>query len=497
MLCLDRAAIGQSFRLSAERPAGFDVLRAYDGTAEMVDGPSLAASGTGVAVVRAFGCIQQRAEYVDCGGFIDGYDALTERFCEAHESAQAGAVLLVLDGPGGDAAGCEQAVLRMAAAAAASGKPTLVYIDERAASAHYWIAAVLGTGGIYLPPSGFAGSIGCMSWHTDWSGANAIEGVLVTYFSSPAGKVAGNPDEPLSDLARSRRQASVDQAAIPFVAAVAAARGLAAEAVMALDGAVLMGADAVAAGLADGLATFEEVVSLAAARASAGASLAANPTPAPATPAPQGTTMAIAFSSPALLALLALPAEASSASIEAAALPRLTALHDVMAAAGDTNIATLAGTVKALALDAAKLPGLQVQLDASAATSEAAERIAALEGAVASGKLLPAEAWAWDATGKIRSAAPDFAAPSKDAAGQPIGMPLAQLQGFLARKVASPIVAAKVESKELSAEEVAKAASTASLTPEQLAFISANKMDPAKFAALHASNFGGAPAAKA
>lgn len=500
LLCLDRAAIGQSFELHAEIPTGFELLagrpRANMGEEDAEPAservPELATSGTGVAVVRAFGVIAQRASAQPCGGCVDGYDALATRFCAAHEAPEAGAVLLVLDGPGGDVPGLDQGAYRMLAAAQASGKDTIVYIDERAASAHYMLAAVLGTGGIYMPRQGRVGSIGVMCKHTDRSGANAEAGEVVTYFSSPAGKVAGNPDEALSDLARARFQALVDDAAGLFVAAVASARGLAPEAIMALDGAMLTGQAAVDAGLADGLATFEEVVALAAARASAGASLAAPLTPAPAPAAPPKGPMAHLFS-PAVLAFLpTLSASDSPAAVETALLGRLGALRDVMAAAGDANPATLAGTVKALALDAAKLPALldvQKALDASQAaalvTSEAAERVALLEGAVRTGKLAPADAWAWDETGKIRSVAPDYG----PKAGE-VGMSLAGLRGFIERKAATtPASTAKVEAKELSAEEIATAASVASLSAQQLAFAQQAGVDPAKLAALMSANF--------
>jgi ClpP class serine protease len=497
VLLLDRGAIGRSWRLSAERPTGFDVVRAF-GDDDMGGGPELAASGTGVAVVRAIGCIQQRSEYVECGGgYIDGYDALTERFCEAHEAEEAGAVVLVLDGPGGDAAGCEQGVLRMLAAARASGKPTLVYVDELAASAHYWIAAVLGTGGVFLPPSGRVGSIGCMSWHTDYSGANALAGEVVTYFSSPAGKVAGNCDEPLSDLARARRQASVDELAAPFFAAVAASRGLALDAVIALDGAVLGAAAAIAAGLADGLETFEAVIALAAARAvpiappSPSISPAGAPNPAPAAhAAAKGSSVKLSHQ---LLALLpGLAADASDAAVEAAVLPRLGALRDGMTAAGDANTSTFAGTVKALAADAARLPDLLAAQAALTAVSEAAARIALLELAVRTGKLAPADAWSWSEDGKIRSVAPDYGPRVGD-----VGMSLQALEGFLSRKaVTSPAGTKAVIGKEPTASEIANAAALTALTPAQVQFAGAQGVDPVKFAALHASNFGARAAAE-
>ena len=56
------------------------------------------------------GPLEQRAGYHDpCGGWSDGHDAIAERLCEAFAS---GDVLLVVDSPGGAAAGLQQAAAR-------------------------------------------------------------------------------------------------------------------------------------------------------------------------------------------------------------------------------------------------------------------------------------------------------------------------------------------------------------------------------------------------
>lgn len=514
MLCLDRAAVGQSVRLSAARPAGYDIMRALradmmpgedDAAPPSSDGPELAASGTGVAVVRTIGCIEQRADAYECGGWTEGYDTLCARFCEAHEAEQAGAVLLVLDGPGGDVAGLEQAALRMLAAATESAKPTLVYVDEMAASAHYWIAAVLGTGGIFLPPSGRVGSIGAMSVHCDNSGANELAGLVVTYFSSPSGKVAGNPDEALSDLATARRQGSVDEAATRFVAAISAARGLSPEAVIALDGAMLTGQAAVDAGLADGLATFEEVVALAAARASAGASLAVTSTPALAPPAPQGTSMAHAFSAALLAHLPTLSASDSPAAIETALLGKLSQaskagghLSALLAAAGEQDPEAAVGTIKALRDDAARVPELLMKLKASdaiaaqaAEQAEQAERISLLESAIEAGKYTPHEVWDTDAAG-AKSLAAVFGAPGADG----VGMSLPALRANVARKSAG-ILGGKQQKGADDTSAAAALAAASGLTDHERATCAAKGWDPAKFASKKAQITGGGAAKSA
>lgn len=197
-----------------------------------------------VGVVEVEGPLAERATATLCG-YVDGYDALAERFARAAEAG--GGVLLRLRSPGGDVAGLEQAVERMRAARRG---PVVAYVDELAASAAYWVAAAVADE-IVVPPSGRVGSIGCIGVAVDESEAVARDGVRLTVVRSPAGKAEALSVAPLSELTEQRLRASVEAASGRFAAAVAAARGLSVQAIEALDGAVLEGALAVRAGLAD------------------------------------------------------------------------------------------------------------------------------------------------------------------------------------------------------------------------------------------------------
>ena len=145
----------------------------------------------------------------------------------------------------------------------ASGKPVVAYVDEQAASAAYWIAAGVADA-IYVPPTGRVGSIGCLAVHVDESGAAEQAGLRYTIIRDPAGKAAGSPLEPLTDVGRARLTRDVGAATAGFVAAVSARRNIAPEAIRGLDGDMLAGDAAVAAGLADGVSTLERVIALAA-----------------------------------------------------------------------------------------------------------------------------------------------------------------------------------------------------------------------------------------
>lgn len=216
--------------------------------------------GPALTRVDIRGPIEQRSGYHDCGGWTDGHDAIAERLCAALAD---GDVLLVVDSPGGAHAGLVEAVRRVVACKAEHGRRVTVYADEMVGSAAYWWAAVVGDE-IYSPESGIVGSVGARSSHVSEAAHFASEGVAVTYFAWPGeGKVAFAPELPLSDIGRARGERDVAIAGEAFAEAVASARGLTRDDIVALDADALYGPLAVAAGLVDGVASFDEVLAMA------------------------------------------------------------------------------------------------------------------------------------------------------------------------------------------------------------------------------------------
>lgn len=259
-LCLARSAWGATFALATEAP----------GVIELVPGPT--ETHTAVGIVRTTGPLAQAAD--ELCGWYDGYegpDGLVARFLETINAPEVGAVAILFDvSPGGTSAGLEEGVRRMVEARDATGKPVVAYVNVLCASAAYWLAASLATHGIFGPIAAGVGSIGSYIPHDCIAGMLAQEGIVETLIADPPGKVAGAPSQPLDDLGRARIERSVQGCTARFIAAVSTARGLTPEAVRALDGDVLPLDLAVAAGLADGLGSLEDVLTLAAA-------LAANP----------------------------------------------------------------------------------------------------------------------------------------------------------------------------------------------------------------------------
>lgn len=285
VLCLAWSGIGRTYELFAERPgpernrrleagavaphAMWTAWKAGKATAELPTGAAHVAAPVAPkpAVIRVdiSGPLKQRAGYHDpCGGWSDGHDAVAERLCAAFAE---GDVLLVPDGPGGAAAGIEQSVRRALAAKAQYGRRCTGFIDEQCGSAHvWWTLAVCDE--VFLPPMGQIGSIGARGRHESNAEALAKEGVAVTYFSDPPDKVALAPDLPLSPVGAERAMRDIRIMADAFRAAVCASpigvrRGLTPEGLIALGADMLTGQAAVDAGLADGVATYEDVAAYA------------------------------------------------------------------------------------------------------------------------------------------------------------------------------------------------------------------------------------------
>src|SRR5262249_9567946 len=148
------------------------------------------------------------------------------------------------------------------------------YADKMTASpASWWPAAAADD--IFLPEAGIVGSIGARAAHCSIAGHLAQEGIEPTYFAWPgAGKVAFAPELPLSELGRERGERDVAIAGEAFAAAVRAARGLDRDTIVELDADALTGQAAVDAGLADGVASLEGVLSYALELSANGADMA-------------------------------------------------------------------------------------------------------------------------------------------------------------------------------------------------------------------------------
>ncbi len=210
-----------------------------------------------VAVIPVLGPLMGRSAS-SWFGRIEGMDVLRQRIDAAAANADVSAIVLDIDSPGGSVAGTAETADSVARAAAI--KPVIAVANSLAASAAYWIAAQASE--VVMTPAALTGSVGVMQIHQNLGKAMERVGVEMTMITSGARKAEANPFGPLSDVAKAAMQARVDEAAQAFYGAVASGRKLSLKVVKerAGDGQVFTSSEAVTAGLADRIATLDQVI---------------------------------------------------------------------------------------------------------------------------------------------------------------------------------------------------------------------------------------------
>ena len=183
----------------------------------------------------------------------DSYDAIRERVKAAIES-EASAVVLRIDSPGGDAAGCFELARELRAMARAAKKPLVAFTDGMAASAAYAIASAADR--IVVTSTGIVGSIGVIEMMVDETARDRAMGLNVIAVTSGARKTDKNPHVPITKDAVAEVQSKVDQMADLFFDLVGEMRGIGPEKVRAIEAGTQFGAGAVRAGLADQVLTW-------------------------------------------------------------------------------------------------------------------------------------------------------------------------------------------------------------------------------------------------
>jgi HK97 family phage major capsid protein len=168
------------------------------------------------------------------------------------------AIVIDIDSPGGTVSGTQE--LWQKIFSARGKKPIIAVANSLAASAAYFVASACDE--IVVSPSAEVGSIGVYMVHEDLSGFLEQAGIKQTVIKAGKFKAEGYPSEPLSDEARAAFQLRVDDAYDQFVKAVAKARGVKVADVRNGfgEGRVVTAKRAVELGMADRVATLEQVI---------------------------------------------------------------------------------------------------------------------------------------------------------------------------------------------------------------------------------------------
>jgi signal peptide peptidase SppA len=164
-------------------------------------------------------------------------------------------IVIEIDSPGGEANGTFE--LAEEVYKARKIKPIIASVNSLAASGAYWIASAAHE--IRCTPTGYVGSIGVYTMHTNYEKAYEKAGVETTLISAAPYKTEGNPFEPLSEEAKAAVQKEVDHFYQMFLAAIGKHRGCGPLAVADKygKGRVLNAQDALKAGMIDRIESFE------------------------------------------------------------------------------------------------------------------------------------------------------------------------------------------------------------------------------------------------
>jgi signal peptide peptidase SppA len=215
----------------------------------------------GVAVLPIEGILAKRMNlFMQISGGTSTEIAASE-LRKAVDDPQVHSIVLAIDSPGGTVDGTQ--AMAAAVRAARDVKPVAVVANGMMASAAYWIGSAATPGMVFVSDGTTqVGSIGVVATHTDISGAEAQRGLKTTEITAGKYKRIASQHAPLSDEGRQTIQAAVDYQYGLFVEAVAENRGTTTDDVLErmADGRVFIGAQAVQAGLVDGIASLGQVV---------------------------------------------------------------------------------------------------------------------------------------------------------------------------------------------------------------------------------------------
>lgn len=191
---------------------------------------------------------------------ITSYNDIRAAIIAAASDTEVNAILLDIDSGGGAVNGVMDtaSLIRMVNDKV---KPVVSFSDGTMASAAYWLG--MSAGEVNVSRTANAGSIGVITTHMEKSKMLKDEGINVTVMRSGKYKALANPYEPLTEEAKSDIQRKLDATYSVFTDQVAIMRGkpLAYVNDVMADGREFTGDEAVNAGLADHVTSFDALLS--------------------------------------------------------------------------------------------------------------------------------------------------------------------------------------------------------------------------------------------
>ena len=214
-------------------------------------------STPGIAVIPVHGTLVKRTAGLDAVSGLTSYAEITSLLDAALADPAIDGILLDIDSPGGEASGSFELARQIREASTI--KPVWAVANDAAYSAAYALAASAER--LVVTETGGVGSIGVIALHIDQSVKDANDGYRFTAITAGTHKNDFSPHQPLTDDAKAELQAEVDRLYGLFVDHVATMRALSAGAVRTTEAGLFFGPNAIAAGLADSVGTFESAIS--------------------------------------------------------------------------------------------------------------------------------------------------------------------------------------------------------------------------------------------
>jgi len=209
----------------------------------------------GVAIIPITGPIFPRANMMTEMSGATSITMLQNDYRTAIENKDVGAILLLMDTPGGAVSGIN--AFADAVAAGAKRKMTIAYVAGTAASAGYWIASAAAE--IVMDRTSLVGSIGVVAAVPKQKEPDADGDVRIEIVSSNAPNKRPDPE---SEDGRAEIVAMLDAIEAQFIADVARGRKVTVAKVKSdfRQGGVAVGAAAVTLGMADKVQSYEATV---------------------------------------------------------------------------------------------------------------------------------------------------------------------------------------------------------------------------------------------
>lgn len=204
----------------------------------------------GIAIIPIHGTLVQKLGSLRPYSGMTGYDGIRQAFLTALTDNAVKGIMLDIDSPGGEVAGCFDLVDEIYQARGT--KPIWSVLTESAYSAAYAIASAADR--IVVPRTGGVGSVGVIVMHCDWTQKIKDDGLAVTIITYGDRKAESNPYRKLSEQARDAIQKDVAAMGELFVSTVARNRGISFDTIRDTQAATFIAADGVELGLADAIA---------------------------------------------------------------------------------------------------------------------------------------------------------------------------------------------------------------------------------------------------